>query len=54
MKRYCEQRGNSLTIYSNDILECDLSQIDPLNREEWRRRACRLLPTPVAGTQAAV
>ena len=43
-----------LSCINNDILECDLSQIDPLNREEWRRRACRLLPTPVAGTQAAV
>ena len=36
-----------------DIKDCNLSQVDPMSRVDWRR-ASRLLPTPAAGTQAAV
>ena len=36
-----------------DIKDCNLSQINPMNRVDWRR-ASRLLPTPAARTQAAV
>ena len=35
------------------IKDCDLSQVNPMNRVDWRR-ARRLLPTPAAGTRAAV
>ena len=36
-----------------DIKDCNLNQVNPMNRVAWRR-ASRLLPTPAAGTQAAV
>ena len=36
-----------------DIKHCNLSQVNPMNRVDWRR-ASRLLLTPAAGTQAAV
>ena len=36
-----------------DIKDCNLSQVNPMNRVDWRR-ASRLLSTPAAGTQAAV
>ena len=36
-----------------DIKDCNLSQVNPMNRVDWRR-ASRLLPTPATGTQAAV
>ena len=36
-----------------NIKDCNLSQVNPMNRVDWRR-ASRLLPTPAAGTQAAV
>ena len=42
-----------LSCIDNYIIECDLSQANPLNREDWKR-TCRLLSTPVAGTEAAV
>ena len=39
-----------------DIMECGLSDTDPLDRVAWRAgvRACQLLPTPVSGKGAAV
>ena len=36
-----------------DIKDCNLSQVNPMDRVDWRR-ASRLLPTPAVGTQAAV
>ena len=36
-----------------EIKDCNLSQVDPKNRVDWRK-ASQLLPTPAAGAQVAI
>ena len=53
-RRRCGRPMKSWMIcVEKDIKDCNLSQVNPMNRVDWRR-ASRLPPTPAAGTQTAV